>query len=175
MEVEFWLQVWPTSEIERMFNTILRQVKSDMTIPQDDINPIFKRLKRIGKKLLASRPVKYDRPNSPGHWEYGYIAEEMDSIGLSNLVFYDQKGLPENFNYEKMILYVVEVLKMHEDNLKALKESEAEVNLLKSELATQQKWIQSLSEQFSQMETEMRNSYGNQEANSVYQAKNQKK
>ena len=39
------------------------------------------------KKILGAQPVKYDRPASPGDWEYGYIAEEMDSIGLKNLVF----------------------------------------------------------------------------------------
>ena len=66
------------------------------------------------KKILHARQVKHDRPGSSGKWEYGYIAEEMDSIGLKNLVFYDAQGLPENFNYEKMILYLTEVLKMHE-------------------------------------------------------------
>ena len=70
-------------------------------------------LKDDWHKILQVRPVMYDRPNSPGEWEYGYIAEEMDSIGLSNLVFYNREGLPENFNYEKMILYLTEVLKIH--------------------------------------------------------------
>ncbi|MBK8504035.1 MAG: tail fiber domain-containing protein [Saprospiraceae bacterium] len=32
-------------------------------------------------KILQTRPVTYARPASPDHWEYGYIAEEMDSIG----------------------------------------------------------------------------------------------
>ncbi len=68
-------------------------------------------------KILQARPVRYDRPNSPGEWEYGYIAEEMDSIGLGNLVFYDQEGLPENFNYEKMILYLTELLKDHDKKI----------------------------------------------------------
>lgn len=87
------------------------------------------------KKILRARPVKYDRPSSSGDWEYGYIAEEMDSIGLTNLVFYDQDGLPENFNYEKMILYLNEVIKMHErDNLELRIRVEELENVVKREV-----------------------------------------
>jgi hypothetical protein len=44
-------------------------------------------------KILNVRPVKYTRPRSPNYWEYGYVAEEMDSIDLKNLVGYDAEGI----------------------------------------------------------------------------------
>ena len=86
------------------YETSSRRYKTNINALSDD-----------WKKVLKARPVRYDRPDSPSRWEYGYIAEEMDSIGLSNLVFYDENGLPENFNYEKMTLYLTEVLKIHEE------------------------------------------------------------
>ncbi len=71
-------------------------------------------------KILRVRSVKYMRAHHPDCWEYAYIAEEMDSIGLTNIVFYDDEGQPEDFNYEKMILYLSEMikkLKQDHDNL----------------------------------------------------------
>ncbi len=98
-----------TSTGEFGYDTSTKRDKSNISDFADD-----------WKKILHARPVKYDRPTSPGEWEYGYIAEEMDSLGLTNLVAYDQQGLPENFNYEKMILYLTEVIKMHEDENSSL-------------------------------------------------------
>ncbi len=80
-----------------------RRFKSNISTLEDD-----------WQKILKVRPVKYDRAHSPGDWEYGYIAEEMDSLELKNLVFYDQRGRPENFNYRKMVLYITEVLKIQQ-------------------------------------------------------------
>ncbi len=74
--------------------------------------------------ILAARPVQYTRPGTPGRIEIGYIAEEMEALGLLQLIGYDKEGLVENFNYEKMILYVVEVLK---DQNKTI-ENQLEVN-----------------------------------------------
>lgn len=81
-------------------------------------------LKDEWTKILNARPVKYTRPNNDTRWEFGYIAEEMDDIGMTNLVSFDQSGLANNFNYEKMIIYVTEVLKIHHkklDEIEALK------------------------------------------------------
>jgi len=47
-------------------------------------------------------------------WEYGYIAEELDSIGLNSLVGYSGEGLPEYIDYEKIVLYLTEMVKMHQ-------------------------------------------------------------
>ncbi len=67
----------------------------------------------------------------------------MDSIGLKNLMEYNSiTGVIEGFNYEKMILYVTEVLKMQDA---AIQQLNAEVAALKSEnsgLTTQNNTLQ---------------------------------
>ena len=75
-------------------------------------------------KILKTRPVRYNRPSSPEYDEFGYIAEEMDSIGLTNLVAYDEQGLPEDVCYNKMILYLTEML-----NIQVEKTAELEQRL----------------------------------------------
>ena len=66
-------------------------------------------------KIMNTRPVKFTRPASPDHWEYGYIAEEIDSIGLTTMVGYDAEGQPADVKYEKMVLYLTEMIKMHHE------------------------------------------------------------
>jgi hypothetical protein len=80
--------------------------------------------------ILKSIPRTYTRKVDPNHWEVGYIAEEMDSLGLKKLVEYDKDGRPDGYNYEKMILYVTEVLKMQDNSIK---EMQAEIAALKSQ------------------------------------------
>ena len=70
--------------------------------------------------ILKAQPKTYTRPPDgyrDDRLEVGYIAEEMDSLGLTKLVSYDAAGIPDGFNYEKMILYVNEILKMQQANL----------------------------------------------------------
>lgn len=74
-------------------------------------------LKDDWTKILKTRPVTYTRPGVPDRWEYGYVAEEIDSIGLTTMVGYDKDGLPEDVRYDKMIIYLVELLKIHEEKL----------------------------------------------------------
>lgn len=80
--------------------------------------------------ILQAQPRTYTRKVDPNHWEVGYIAEEMDSLGLKKLVEYDELGRPDGYNYEKMILYVTEVLKMQHNDIANL---QAEIAALKSE------------------------------------------
>ncbi|NND31398.1 MAG: tail fiber domain-containing protein [Saprospiraceae bacterium] len=78
-------------------------------------------------KIFDARPVKYCRPGSPERWEFGYIAEEMDSIGLSNLVGYDAEGVPDDFHYEKMVIYLTEIIKIHNSEIQSLKTKNEEL------------------------------------------------
>lgn len=91
-----------------------RRFKSNITPLVDDFT-----------KILQVQPKTYDRPESKGDWEIGYIAEEIDSLGLHRVVEYTN-GIVDGVNYEKMILYAIEVLKIQH----------AEVEKLKAEVAT---------------------------------------
>jgi FtsZ-binding cell division protein ZapB len=80
--------------------------------------------------ILKARPVSYTRKSNPSLHEIGYIAEEMDSIGLKRLVEHDGNGVIDGFDYERMILYVTEVVKIQHADIKNL---QAEVAQLKAE------------------------------------------
>ena len=72
-------------------------------------------------KIFNARPVKYNRPRSPNHWEFGYVAEEMDSIGLSNLVGYDRDGKPDDVKYDRMVIYLTELIKLQASEIDDLR------------------------------------------------------
>ena len=64
----------------------------------------------------------------------GLIAEDLDELGLSDLVIYDTEGRPESVRYEFVSLYLLEVLK---DQASSIKELKAENESLKEQLTTQ--------------------------------------
>ncbi|MBD3366536.1 MerR family DNA-binding transcriptional regulator [candidate division WWE3 bacterium] len=75
-------------------------------------------------KLLQLRTVEYDLKNSDYHG-FGYIAEELEEIGLTEIIKYDSLGRPDALNYGKLSVYLVE----------AYKELHAEITKLKLEEA----------------------------------------
>ncbi len=80
------------------------------------------------EKILQVLPRKYERPHTPGKTEIGYIAEEMDSIGLGALVLRSDQGVIEGLTYDKIVMYTNEVVKQHEsriDVLEAMVEKQA--------------------------------------------------
>ena len=68
-------------------------------------------------KIMQLQPRKYTRPAEPENWEIGYIAEEAKSLGLDHLLFYDEDNNPDGINYRKLCLYLVEILREHEQKL----------------------------------------------------------
>ena len=84
-------------------------------------------------KILDTRPVKYTRPNSPEYWEYGYIAEEVDSIGLTNLVGYDPKGIPDDVKYDRMVIYLTELVKIQNKRIETLEQDILELKAKEKE------------------------------------------
>ena len=69
------------------------------------------------ERLLDAQPVTYTRPGRPDRWEIGYIAEDMHDLGLTQLVHYDAEGQPNGYNYEKSLLYLVEIAKIQRTQL----------------------------------------------------------
>ncbi len=110
---------WDQSTGELSWETSSRRFKQNIQPLVDDF-----------RLILKAQPKTYSRPSSPDKYEIGYIAEEMDSIGLKNLIYYDAEGVVEGYNYEKTILYAVEVLKMQDA---AMAKMQAEMDVLKKE------------------------------------------
>lgn len=73
--------------------------------------------------LLQLEPVTFnylesiDEDQNP---EYGFIAEDADRLGLFELVGYDQEGLPDYFAYEKLPVFLLQIIKNQEQRITEL-------------------------------------------------------
>ena len=87
--------------------------------------------------ILKSQPRIYTRQPNETITEIGYIAEEMDSIGLQHLVQRDKDGVVDGFDYTKMVLYTVEILKTQHTDIEKLKAEVAALTTEKNALRTE--------------------------------------
>lgn len=67
--------------------------------------------------LLKAEPKTYTRPGNPNRWEIGYIAEDFQALGLTKLLFFDKDDLPEAINYEKICIYLTEIVKQQQEQI----------------------------------------------------------
>jgi hypothetical protein len=76
---------------------------------KDNIKPA--RLDHRG--LLDTRPVtfNYKEGYGPGRQHTGFIADEMVSLGLQNVVVYTQKGEVKGLDYNAIVVHLVEMVK----------------------------------------------------------------
>jgi hypothetical protein len=73
---------------------------------KQDIRP----LRAEFNKILQAEPKSYiDRAS--GQRDIGYVAEEFDQLGLGDLVVYRDDGEPDGVKYERVSLYLLEVVK----------------------------------------------------------------
>jgi hypothetical protein len=72
------------------------------------------------QKLLSAEPKSYTMIGDPSRREIGYIAEDIDGLGLTDLVHYTEDGLPDALKYEKMVLYLVEIAKGQKAEIESL-------------------------------------------------------
>lgn len=66
-----------------------------------------KRLELSHDQMYGLRPVKYNlkkkAPDRPADYEFwGFIAEEMDDLGMATLLGYDDEGRPDEVDYAKV-------------------------------------------------------------------------
>ena len=84
-------------------------------------------------KILDVSPQSFVRKTS-GEESFGYMAEELDQLGLRKLVVYDRDGQPRSIRYKKLSVYAVEILKGQQ---KVIERLEEEIGELKSALGIQ--------------------------------------
>jgi hypothetical protein len=88
--------------------TSSRRYKDNIQLLSDNFNKILK---------VEPRTFTY---KSSGERDVGYIAEEFDEAGLNNLVNYDEQGQPEAIKYDRISLYLLEVIKSQQKRIDAL-------------------------------------------------------
>jgi hypothetical protein len=64
------------------------------------------------------RPVSFEYKSSGQH-DVGLIAEEVDQH-LQDLVIYDNQGRPDAVKYDRVALYLLEVVKSQQERIAAL-------------------------------------------------------
>ncbi|MCH2023751.1 MAG: tail fiber domain-containing protein [Saprospiraceae bacterium] len=74
-------------------------------------------------KILQAQPKDYQMKKEygpEGDWIFGYIAEELDEIGLKRLVLYDDQGRPDGIKYKMIGVYNLEIIKSQQKQIDAL-------------------------------------------------------
>lgn len=99
--------------------TSSRRYKNNISLLSDDFN-----------KILLAEPKAFTWKND-GKADIGFIAEEFDALGLKDLVIYNQEGQPDAIKYDKVPLYLLEVVKGQQKAIDSLK---AELEELKAKL-----------------------------------------
>lgn len=77
-------------------------------------------------RLLQAEPKRYTRPGRPHDWEIGFIAEELDALGLKQLVVYDEQGRPDALMYDRMVVYIIPLLREQQQRIIALEQEKAQ-------------------------------------------------
>ena len=66
-----------------------------------------------------AKEFDYKEEYGGGH-DVGYIAEDLDSLGLGNLVNYDEQSRPDSIKWDKFSFYLLEEMKKLEARITAL-------------------------------------------------------
>jgi hypothetical protein len=74
-------------------------------------------------------PVRFDWKTT-GEADIGLIAEEVEKI-VPDLVIYDKEGKPDAVKYDKMTVYLLEVVKVQQKKMNAQQE---QIEVLKAKL-----------------------------------------
>ncbi len=78
-------------------------------------------------KILRLEPKQYEmkkKYGGTGVLNFGYIAEELDDLGLRNLVTYNESGQPDGIKYKKICIYLLEVVKDLNEKIERLYRSQ---------------------------------------------------
>lgn len=95
----------------------VKQDISDFTI-QDPKNILNLKLKRYKyKNSVRAVQNRYNR-----EWMYGYIAEEVQDLGIEPILAYDKNGDPDGIDYGLISTLVLELVKVQQIEIDSLKE-----------------------------------------------------
>ena len=91
------------------------------------------------KKLLNLKLKKYKYKNEARHlqdsmhreWMYGYIAEEVQELGIEEILGYDSEGQVNSLQYGLLATLAIELLKVQQGEIDSLKE---EIQRLKEKI-----------------------------------------
>lgn len=71
-------------------------------------------------KILQTQPKSFVYKDT-NTYDIGYLAEDFNTMGLTNLVIYDNYGRPDAIKYDRITLYLVEIMKQQQIDIDSLK------------------------------------------------------
>lgn len=108
-----------TVTISAPTSSSLRYKKEIQTHKPENLHALLK---------LEMKKYKYKNTHRSAHdiynseWMYGYIAEEVDELGLTEIVSYNKEGQPEALNYSLLSTLLLELVKEQQKDIELLKE-----------------------------------------------------
>jgi hypothetical protein len=105
------------------------RIKKDVSnyVLNDPKNILNLKMKRY--KYKNSQRGYHDTTNR--EWMYGYIAEDLQELGVEEVLSYDKDGLPDGINYGLISILTLELIKVQQAETDELKE---ELRKLKEKL-----------------------------------------
>ena len=73
------------------------------------------------KKILEVKPKTFNWINT-GTPSIGYVAEDIEELGLEKLIIREQSGELKGLHYDKFIMYAIEVIKQQQNEIAELKD-----------------------------------------------------
>jgi hypothetical protein len=89
-----------------------KKLKKDIQDYTFDINKILKVQLKKFKYLNQAKNKRLNR-----EWEYGYIAEEVQELGLEEVLGYNSNGEPDSINYSILSVFAIELLKQQQKQI----------------------------------------------------------
>ncbi len=82
---------------------------------KENVEDLKIRTEQLNKVMnLVPKSFNYKATHEP---DIGYIAEDFEELGLTDLLIYDAEGLPNAIKYDRISLYLVEIIKRQQGQL----------------------------------------------------------
>ena len=111
--------VTPSGSVGQVTTSTIRMKKDvsdySVTDPKNILNLQMKRY-----KYKNSKRTYHDKYNR--EWMYGYIAEDLQALGVEEVLSYDTEGLPDGIDYGLISILTLELIKVQQTETDELKE-----------------------------------------------------